>query len=517
MNVSPISPLLRALEQRDCPATRISTDSAEGATTMARTYGPWLRQQRHSRGWNVSYMARKLREAATSAGDTLPARECLIIMIHRWEGDRSGISERYRLHYSKAFKIPIGQFGKAAAHALAGNSPAPAQQPIAGSEVPANDPSAGLAELMSTDTSPQRSSGASVSEREGQGRRGLIGAQVLAIAHQSSEHAQEAERRDIGEATMEHFQAVVNQLSRDLLTSEPVTLFFRMRDARDRLHAAAGMRSWPAGQRELYFLLGCLNSLMATAAQHVGNPAAAEELARAGLAYAIVNGDNSLIARLRLDLAMIAYWSGWLRDCLDQAGNGLEHATDGPTTAHLHLTRARAAARMGDTGTAWQAIRASQKARDRECSATDLAHVVSQIRFSPAAHHYHTGSALLEIPGAGQDALTELERAIELYTAAAEPGHGHDHDHMTARVNLAAARLRAHDLDAAHIAVGPVLALPWSCRVSSLAHSFTRVRAELAAPRYHGSPEAAAFDAQIEQFCAHSIADHPHDTPADAP
>jgi hypothetical protein len=32
-------------------------------------------------------------------------------MIHRWENDRSGISERCRLHYCKAFQIPTGQFG----------------------------------------------------------------------------------------------------------------------------------------------------------------------------------------------------------------------------------------------------------------------------------------------------------------------------------------------------------------------------------------------------------------------
>lgn len=166
---------------------------------------------------------------------------------------------------------------------------------------------------------------------------------------------------------------------------------------------------------------------------------------------------------------------------------------------------------MGDTSTAWQAIRASQEARDRACSSADLIQVVSQIRFSPAAAHYYTGSALLEIPGAGQDAVTELERAIELYTAAAEPGRSHDHDHMTARVDLAAARLRADDLEAAQVAAGPVLALPWSRRVSSLAQSFIRVRAELAAPRYHGSREAEAFGAEIEEFCASTIAARPRD------
>lgn len=463
-------------------------------------------------------MARKLREAATSARDTLPGKESLIVMIHRWENDRSGVSERYRLHYCKAFKIPIAQFGDpAAAHAPAGNSPIPARPPAVGSVVPTGSKPAGLADPVSADTSPQRSSTASADERRPPGRGELIGEQVLAAAHESSAHAQVAEGRDIGQATMEHFQAVVVRLARELLTGEPVPLFFQMRDASDRLHAAAGMRSWPADQCQLYVLLGCLNSLMATAAQHVGTPVAAEELARAGMAYAIMNGDRSLIARLRLDLAMIAYWSGSLRDCLDQASAGLEHASGGPAAAQLYLIRARAAARMGDTATAWQAIRASREARDGACSCTDLTQILSQVRFSPAAYRYYTGSVLLEIPGAGQDAVTELERAIELYAAAAEPGRGHDHDQMTARVDLAAARLRAEDLEAAQVAAGPVLALPWSRRVSSLAHSFTRVRAELAAPRYRGSPEAKALDTQIEEFCARTIAAHPHDVLAGPP
>lgn len=56
-------------------------------------------------------MVRKLREAAESAGDKLPDRETVVVMIYRWEGGRSGISERYRLHYCAAFKTPLDRFG----------------------------------------------------------------------------------------------------------------------------------------------------------------------------------------------------------------------------------------------------------------------------------------------------------------------------------------------------------------------------------------------------------------------
>jgi hypothetical protein len=286
-----------------------------------------------------------------------------------------------------------------------------------------------------------------------------------------------------------------------------VALYFRMCRARDQLAAAAGERSWPADHRELYVLLGWVNSLMATAAQHVGCPAAAEELALAGLTYASVTGDRPLTAQLRLDLASIAYWSGLLRTCLDQADAGLEHVSDGPTAAMLHLIRARATARLGDTEVARHFIKEADQARDRGWL-TDPAENISQIGFSPATHHYYTGSALSEIPDASQDAVTELKRAIELYTAAMQPGSFYEHDQMAARVDLSATMVRVGDLDAAEAAVGPVLALPCSRRISSLPHSFSRVEAELAAPQYRGAPRARDFTAAIQQFCAHTITPH---------
>lgn len=80
-------------------------------TAAARTHGQWLREQRRARGWNVQQMMRELREAAAHAGDKLPGKKSLTIMIRRWERDGSGISERYRLHYCAAFKTPADRFG----------------------------------------------------------------------------------------------------------------------------------------------------------------------------------------------------------------------------------------------------------------------------------------------------------------------------------------------------------------------------------------------------------------------
>lgn len=56
--------------------------------------------------------------------------------------------------------------------------------------------------------------------------------------------------------------------------------------------------------------------------------------------------------------------------------------------------------------------------------------------------------------------MTELERAIELYTTAPGPGANGEHVHVTARVTLATARLRGGGIKAARAAAGPVLDLP---------------------------------------------------------
>ena len=87
-------------------------------------HGQWLRDQRQARGWNIQQMARKLREAAKAAGDIAPQSECLATMIRRWEKG-GGVSERYQLHYCRAFQIPPHHFGSTpAADAAPGESAA---------------------------------------------------------------------------------------------------------------------------------------------------------------------------------------------------------------------------------------------------------------------------------------------------------------------------------------------------------------------------------------------------------
>ena len=76
-----------------------------------KAHGNWLKEARQLRGWSVQRMVRELHKAAASVGDTLPDSDVMVVMIYRWEHDRSGISERYRRHYCNAFRTPLDGYG----------------------------------------------------------------------------------------------------------------------------------------------------------------------------------------------------------------------------------------------------------------------------------------------------------------------------------------------------------------------------------------------------------------------
>ncbi len=435
-------------------------------------------------------MCRQLRRVATEAGDKLPDNECLVTMIRRWENG-SGVSERYRLHYCRALGLLPEDFGRAAASRPPGKlsrSPEPTPNlPLPEIAV------AGQGRLASTD------------EVDGGNGRQTLGCEVLATAHEGSEHVERAERREIGDATLEQLRAEVTRLSREYMTGEPVPLFFAMRRVRGRLHAALDRQIWPRDRTEVYFLLGLLSALMADAANDAGAPAAAEELARTGCAYATVIDHRPLKACLRLELALIARWTCQPVRCRDEALTGLESLSRGPHGAQLHLLHGIACARLGDADGARQAMAAASDSREHEYS-DELLEIGGQFGFSRATQHYYAGSLAIELPDAESDAIAWLEQAMKLYAAGPEPGEHHSlHCRMRALADLASARLRAGQFDAAESAAALIFELPPNWRAAPLPRHLDRVRAELAKPAYQGLSAARELEERIEWFCRDTI------------
>jgi hypothetical protein len=331
-------------------------------------------------------------------------------------------------------------------------------------------------------------------------------------AHEGSEHAERVERRGIGEATLEQFRADVTSLSIQYMTGETFVMFTEMRRVRNRILEALDRRQWPRDAAELYLLAGCLSALMAAAATNLGYPQAAEELTRAGWAYATIIDHRPLMARLRLCAAYAAYWGGHPGQAADRARSGLEYLADGQTAAQLHLYAGLACARLGDAAGAGQAIVAARDARERE-HRDELAEIGGEFGFSRAAQSYYAGFILSEAadgePASGE-AITELATATGLYGAGPGPGEHHSRKcQMLAHTDLAIVRLRSGALDAAITALQPVLALSPGERTAVQVQRLSTLRAELAHPIFRGSASARELDERVAEFARGALGSLP--------
>ncbi len=329
---------------------------------------------------------------------------------------------------------------------------------------------------------------------------------VVMAAHEGSEHAEQAERRDIGEATLAQLRADVERLSLEHMTGDPFQVFQDMRRVRQRIWDVLDRRLWPRDQTELYFLLSVLHVLMAAAANGLGNRQAAEELVRTGWAYATAIDHRGLMGHLRLELANIVFWLR-PRGSLELARTGLAYLSDGQGAAQLHLRHGRAAARLGDAHTARRAITAAHEARDRRYS-DDVLEIGGEFGLSRATEHFLAGATLLELPGqdARTEAIGELRQAADLY--AAGPGTGEDHydGYVTCtNIDLATALLRDGELEHAAAVLEPVLLLTPDKRIEAVLRRIQRMRPELSGQIYAGQPLAASLDERLEAFSAQTI------------
>jgi hypothetical protein len=465
--------------------------------------GAWLRQQRHDRGWTKPEMARRLIQAGRDTGDTgMPGVDGVVHNINRWENE-GGVSERYRLPYCTALDIHPTQFGP---HAT--GKPADAMTLETVAEVVSGNPPSFLVPSQRLSTIPELTdphlltlAGITYLGRE----ESLLGEfavkrEVMMAAHESSDHAAEHEQHGIGEATLDQLHADLARLSSLSSTGAPLPAFQDTRRVRDRVNRLLDRRQRPREQADLYFLAGCLNGLMGITANRLGYPDAAEELLRAGWAYANVIEHSALRGWLRINFSYVMYWRGWYAESRDMAADGLRYAPSGLTGADLYLMHARALARVGDADAARRAVglaHAAQESGDRD----DLVELGGECALSRATTYAMAGTALAEIGGDGSEAARELETAISLYDQG--PGPGEEHGFASkalAGTDLALVRLRSGALDAAATALGPVLTLPPAQRIATLTTRLIRVRDELAAPVFRGSPQARDLGDQIEAF-----------------
>ncbi len=472
---------------------------------MTDDLGAWLRGHRQAHSWTNRDMASRIIEAGQAGGDkSMPSLDTMCRNVRRWERGHGSISERYKLYYCRALGIPPAEFGTAPP--VSDNGTAPLGVTLA----PAIPPGAAPADLPAQ-AAPGTHAPASPRLREPLilGYRGrqesdmgdsMVEREVLMAAHEGSDHAERAEEHGIGEATLEQLRADLVRLSRLSDTGDPFPQFIEMRRVRERIYRLLDRRLWPREQTDLYFLLGCLNGLMGVTANRLGYPDAAEELNRAGFAYANAIDHRPLMAMLRDDLAFYAYCRGRFDESRDLALSGLQYVSAGPHRARLQICYARAAARLGDADAARQAVRDAHEARDREYN-DELLEIGGNYLISEATHYGEAGAALTATAATGREAAAELERAIGLYDQG--PRNGEDHwfaGKPLAGIDLAVVRLRSGALDAAAAALEPALSLPAAQRISRVNTRLAAARDELAAPVFRDSSQARDLGDQIEDF-----------------
>jgi hypothetical protein len=466
---------------------------------MDTELGAWLRRQREDRGWTKAEMARRLIQAAREADDTaIPELTGMQHNVHRWERE-GGVSERYRLYYCRALGIHASEFSPRTsgetADAMTSGAPAQAIPAVLSAQRP---PSAGgLGD-------PQLPPSSRIVYRGRQGSHSdefAVEQEVLMAAHESSDHAAEHEQQGIGETTFEQLHADLVRLSRLTDSGSPLSAFLEARRVRDRIYRLLDRRLWPREQSDLYFVLGCIHGLMGINANRLGYPDAAEELIRAGWAYANIIDHNGLRAMLRAKLSTVMYWRGRFRESHDLAADGLRYLSQGPLRGNLHLNHACAAARLGDLETARQAVMLAHAARESDYR-DDLVEIGGEeFSLSRATTYAKGGRALVDTGADRDEAVAELNSAVSLYGQSQTPDEGHWFGAKAlAETDLAVIRLQSGALDAATAALVPVLALPPAQRAATLLTRLAQVRAELAVPVFRGSPQARDLGDQLEEF-----------------
>ena len=200
------------------------------------------------------------------------------------------------------------------------------------------------------------------------------------------------------------------RLSRLSDTGAPLPAFLDMRRVRDRIYRLLDRRLWPREQADLYFLLGCLNGLMGITANRLGYPDAAEELIRAGWAYANAIDHRPLQAQLRQQLSYIAYWRGRItrqpRPGRHRTARTCPKALSAPT-----CTSSTPAPRPGSATPTPPARRSASRTMPASATtATTCWRSAARFAVSLATHHALAGAALAEIEGAEREAARELER-----------------------------------------------------------------------------------------------------------
>jgi hypothetical protein len=257
----------------------------------------------------------------------------------------------------------------------------------------------------------------------------------------------------------------------------------------------------PAFSRDLYLLAGVVSGLIAKASQDLGRFHEAMTHARTLYVCADNADHQGLRAWARGLQSLVAYWAGRPQEAVRYAQSGTEYAVTvtGSISAWLPALEARAWALMNMTGEAESAL---SRATDQRAAyrPDDLDAIGGLLAFPQAKQSYYAAGTYVCLDGGQAKAQSEALAAIEMYEHG-RPEERSFSDEAGARAELALARVNAGQIDGAHEALAPVLALEPERRIGGIVTSAARVHQALRVGRHVGSTVGQNLREEIESFC----------------
>ncbi|MFB7114021.1 helix-turn-helix domain-containing protein [Streptomyces sp. NPDC056291] len=304
-------------------------------------------------------------------------------------------------------------------------------------------------------------------------------------AAQSLHFTDEIAKSNVSDVELEGLQAALAQAATEYVHAPLHQIFTNLVSTRDRLFALLNGHQ-PLGQtRELFLLAGTSCLLLAHASQNLGDEDAAIAQLQTAWSLAEQSDHNDLRAWVKGTAALIAEWSSRRQTALDYTRQAIQLSPGGETRIRIAAIEARAAARIGDRGTAMAALEEIKRARERSGAPDTLTRFGGLLTFPEAKQHYYIGGTYALL---GEHRLAEQHSttAIELYeNGPAE--HRSYGDEALARLDIVTARIAAGEIEGAGEQLRPILDLPLDRRIRQLGDAMRGVARLLEEPRLAGS------------------------------
>lgn len=324
---------------------------------------------------------------------------------------------------------------------------------------------------------------------------GFVGHIVDMAADESTQFLAWAEDENVGELTLEQLHAQIRRISHAYLKAPTGPLFIRAKELRDRAFSLLAGHQRPSHARELYAAAGWSLTVLAWMSVDLGRPDAAEDHARTAWLCAERAEHDGLRAWVRATQHTAAFWQNDFAQAAEHAADGLQYAT-GSAALFLASAYSLDLARSGQDEQARDALRHAWEVAERAEQQGDELGGPFSCNLDRASGFWSDTQLTL---GAADAALEHADRAVAAFEAIAPAQRNWGSERMV-RMQQVRAHLALGQLDAAELALTPVLDTAPEHRVRPLLVRMNDVYAEAAATRHASDPITSRIQSEVRAF-----------------